>query len=123
MFGDADSTQPGGVSPSLNRFRCPGNEPLGIPDTTRRLLARPYVRFAPGRIASLHSDAQAGTMSAAGADGSGRGSCRIEVWVPGAARPVVSAIGITRIAAGPQPGGWSVTGCARGQWRIAVGRA
>src|SRR5258705_5676163 len=122
MFGDGDSTQPGGVSPSLNRFRCPGNEPLGIPETTRRILARPYVRVAPGRIASLESDPASATMSAAGGDNGRGGSCRIEVWVPGPERPFASGSGITRLRVVRQPGGWSLAGCARGQWRISVVR-
>jgi endoglycosylceramidase len=122
MFGDGDSAQPGGVSPSLNRLRCPGNEPLGIPETTKRILARPYVRFGPGRITSLQSDPATATMSAAGG-GSGRGgSCRIEAWVPGAARPALSATGIARLRAEAQLGGWSIRGCARGRWRIAATR-
>ncbi|MFL5840440.1 MAG: hypothetical protein ACJ77Z_08310, partial [Thermoleophilaceae bacterium] len=122
MFGDGDSTQPGSISPSLNRFRCPGNEPLGIPDTTRRILARPYVRLAPGRIASLQSDALTATMSAAGEDPDRAGSCRLEVWVPGAARPAARGTGITGMRAVRQRGGWSIAGCARGQWQIDVRR-
>jgi endoglycosylceramidase len=120
MFGDGDSTEPGGVSPSLNRFRCPGNEPLGIPPTTERILARPYVRSAPGRIGSLASDPAKGTLTASGSDPDPGGSCMIEAWVPGAARPAVSATGIRRLRPRRVDGGWTVRGCARGNWHIAI---
>jgi endoglycosylceramidase len=46
----------------------------------------------------------------------------LEAWVPGAARPDLRETGITRIRAVRRQGGWSITGCARGQWRIVVTR-
>jgi endoglycosylceramidase len=122
MFGDGDSTQPGGVSPSLNRFRCPGNEPLGIPEPTRRILARPYVRSAPGRIGSLESDPATATATATGT-GSGdsrASSCRLELWVPGTLAPIVTSTGVTSVRTLHTAGGSYVTGCARGAWRITV---
>jgi endoglycosylceramidase len=120
MFADGDSTQPGSVSPSLNRFRCPGNAPLGIPETTRRILARPYVRFAPGRLATLESDPVGGRLQASGRGPAAAGSCRIEAWVPGAAAPTATATGIRRLRAARVDGGWTIAGCARGQWSLAV---
>jgi endoglycosylceramidase len=127
MFGDGDSTQPGSVSPSLNRFGCPGNEPLGIPATTRALLARPYVRMAPGRIGSMASDPAAPSLDAAGAEaGAGaapsRRSCRIEAWFPGASAPStsgssgISPIRTTRLG----DAGWIVSGCAHGSWHLEL---
>src|SRR5256885_2605293 len=87
MFGNGDDTTPEPVSVSLNRFACPSRRPLGIPPTTRRLLARPFVRFAPGRLTSLQSDPDHATARITGSDASRRGSCRLELWVPGRARP------------------------------------
>jgi hypothetical protein len=120
MFGDGDSTQPGEVSPSLNRYRCPGNEPLGIPDSTRRILARPYVRFGPGRIDSLESDPARMTATAAGTDDNRAGSCRLELWVPGTGAPATVSTGVSNVRTLRTRGGWYVTGCARGGWRITV---
>jgi endoglycosylceramidase len=120
MFGDGDSTQPGSVSPSLNRFRCPGNEPLGVPETTRRILARPYVRFAPGRLATLESGPAGLRMQASGHGPAAGGSCRIEAWFPGAAAPTATGTGIRRLRATQVDGGWTIAGCARGPWSLVL---
>jgi endoglycosylceramidase len=120
MFGDGNSTEPGSVSPSLNRFRCPGNEPLGVPASTRQILSRPYVRMAPGRIGSMQSVPAKSALDASG-DGSGAGSCRLEAWFPGASRPVVTATGVRRVRASATGGGWIVNGCARGAWHLSLG--
>jgi endoglycosylceramidase len=120
MFGDGDSTEPGSVSPSLNRFRCPGNEPLGIPATTRRILARPYLRFAPGRIAGMTSDPVGPALRANGPGPSAGGSCRIEAWFPGATAPRLSTTGISGPRTVQTDGGWRVAGCARGKWTVSI---
>jgi endoglycosylceramidase len=122
MFGDGDSTEPGAISPSLNRFRCPDNAPLGIPASTRQILARPYVRAAPGRIAALESDPATRALTASGSDPDRTGSCRVEIWAPDAAsgRPRVSATGVTGVRSRASAGGWLVTGCARDSWRISL---
>jgi endoglycosylceramidase len=117
MFGDGDSTEPGSVSPSLNRFGCPGNVPLGIPASTRALLARPYVRYAPGRISSMASDPSAPALSA-----SGSGHGRLIAWFPGAAAPQVATSGLRRVRTAATDGGWVVSGTARGAWSISLRR-
>jgi endoglycosylceramidase len=121
MFGDGDSTEPGSVSPSLNRFRCPGNEPLGIPVTTRQILARPYVRFAPGRLSALASDPTGPSMTASGPGPAAAGSCRMEAWYPGAAAPAVKSAGVRRLRLVQANGGWTVLGCARSAWSLKLG--
>jgi endoglycosylceramidase len=120
MFGDGDSTQPGGVSPSLNRFRCPKQEALGIPASTRRILARPYVRFGPGRITKLESDPSTARLTAEGTDSGPAGSCRLELWVPDNGQPAPSFKGtnVSGIRVRHVDGGWVVTGCARADWAI-----
>ena len=120
MFADGDATQPGSISPSLNRFRCPQQEPIGIPPTTRRILARPYLRFAPGRIAKLASDPQTETAVASGSDPDPRGSCSLELWVPdtGAGEPTYTGSGLSRILTTATDGGYVVSACARGDWSL-----
>ena len=112
MYADGDDTTPEPVSVSLNRFACPQGRPLGIPPTTRRLLARPYVRFSPGRLTSLAAGV------AKGSDPDARGSCTVELWVPGRARPKPSGTGVRRIRAHRVRGGWDVLACARGDWTL-----
>lgn len=50
--------EPNPLSPSLNRYACesPPGRALGIPSEFERVLARPTVRSAPGRITSLSRD-------------------------------------------------------------------
>jgi endoglycosylceramidase len=116
MFSNGDDTTPEPVSVSLNRFKCPSRKPLGIPPTTRRLLDRPYVRFAPGRLTSLTSDPDHATARVTGSDPSKRGSCRLELWAPGKKRPRVRGTHLSRVHAKRVRGGWTVVACARGQW-------
>jgi endoglycosylceramidase len=119
MFSDGDDMTPEPVSVSLNRFECPSGRALGIPPTTRRILARPYVRFAPGRLASLKSDPSKRTAAVAGKDASRRGSCRLELWVPGAARPRYRGTHVKRLRVHRARGGWDVTACVHGSYKLA----
>jgi endoglycosylceramidase len=121
MYADGDDMTPEPVSVSLNRFACPSGRALGIPPTTRRLLSRAYARAAPGRLLALRSDPAMGRFDVRGADPSRAGSCTLSVWVPGARRPRLSARHVTRIRARRAPGGWLVSGCARGDYELRRG--
>ena len=123
MFADGDATEPGSVSQSLNRFRCPGNEPRGIPETTRRILARPFVRVAPGRLTALDADPAPPALRASGSDPVPAGSCRIEAWYPGGARLQATTSGISGVRITRVAGGWSLSGCARGNWNLGLAPA
>src|SRR5436190_5715172 len=119
-FSDGDATQPGSVSPSLNRFACPQQQLLGIPETTRRILARPYVRFAPGRITALDSDPATETATVAGSDPERSGSCTVELWVPdtGSGAPRYAGTNVRDVRTGSTAGGFVVRGCASGDWSL-----
>ena len=110
--------EPGAISPSLNRYACPSGTDLGIPESTRRILSRAYPRAAPGRLRSVTSDPATGAFEIRGVDRRASGSCRLEVWVPGPADPAVEAAGVDNIAVEPFAGGWLVTGCAGGSYRL-----
>jgi endoglycosylceramidase len=122
QFADGDATQPAAVSPSLNRFACPAQAPLGIPASTRRILARPYARFAPGRLASLASDPDTAGVTVTGSDPDPSGSCRLEVWVPEDAgrAPAYTASHVSGVALTKVDGGWRLTGCARREYALTV---
>ena len=123
MFSNGDDTTPEPVSVSLNRFKCPSRRPLGIPPTTRRLLARPYVRFAPGRLTSLQSDPDHATARATGSDPNTKhGSCRLELWAPGKAKPRAAGTRLRQVRARRVRGGWTVTACARGAYTLRLTR-
>ena len=113
--------EPSGVSPSLNRFRCPAQEPLGIPAAFRTILSRAYPRAAPGVITSLESDPQSGAFRVTGRDTDPRGSCRLELWAPdrGDEPPALESTGAAQVQARPYAGGWLLTACVRGAWSVA----
>jgi endoglycosylceramidase len=48
--------------------------------------------------------------------------CRLEVWIPGADRPVPASSGITGLRVRRLPGGWQISGCAGGAYRLEVSR-
>jgi endoglycosylceramidase len=111
---------PRGISPSLNRYRCPQQRLLGIPGNFRRVLSRPYPRAAPGRITALHSNPESGAFRLAGHDPRRMGSCGLRVWVPakGAGPPRFEDEGVSRRRTESVPGGWLVSGCARGDYEL-----
>ncbi len=109
----APGTKPYGVSPSLVRFACNPQRELGIPATTRRILTRPYARAAPGELRTTYAEPNEHAFNVSGRRRDGSGNCTIDVWFPGAARPVFATQGVDRARAEAVPGGWRITGCAR----------
>ncbi|MFI6601398.1 cellulase family glycosylhydrolase [Nonomuraea sp. NPDC050536] len=79
-------------------------------------LSRPYPRSAPGHLTGLTSD-QA-TLTAQG-EGTG---CGLDIWFPGATRPVVRGTGLTDVATRQTPGGWRITGCTQGAYTLTANR-
>jgi endoglycosylceramidase len=114
-------SQPGAVSPSLNRYACPEQTPLGIPETTRRVLSRPYARAAPGRLVSLDSDPASGAVRVSGRDSDPAGSCRLEVWVPddgSGMAPALAGTNVSDVTVSAVPGGWLASACASGDYEL-----
>ncbi len=112
----APGTKPYDVSPSLNRYACPGNVDLGIPATTRRILERPYPRAAPGRLTLIESNPTTRAVDVRGVAGSG--SCEIDLWTPGEEEPAFVGTNVSDIAVRPSAGGWRVSGCARDSYEL-----
>ena len=85
-------------------------------DDLLRILGRAYPRSAPGEITTLA--AQGSDILLAGrAD---KRACGLDVWVPGAARPMVHTMGVTNVELTKAPGGWSVSGCASGHYTLTT---
>jgi len=96
---------------------CADNRVLGIGADLARVLARGYVRAAPGRLSSARWDVQGRALDAAGVRA--REGVVLEAFYPG--RGSVSAVGLRRVRASRVPGGELVTGAARGgEWRLRV---
>jgi endoglycosylceramidase len=106
-----------GASGSLNPTECPSGRPLGLVTGYTDLLRRAYPRFAPGRLAALRSDWASGEWSLAGRAGDAS-SCRLEVWVP-EREPDLVAESVDALRVERRPGGFLVTGCARGDYALS----
>jgi endoglycosylceramidase len=87
------------------------------------VLSRAYPQAAPGRITHLEAGvsgtatdsatlALRGTVAAR--------TCGLRVWVPGSADPVAKPSGLTELTAEQVPGGWVLTACAEGDYRLDV---
>src|SRR5439155_25777738 len=104
--------------PSLNRYACPEQRPLGIPGTTRHILARAYARAAPGRLTALESDPETGALRIAGQTGSR--SCGLTVWLPNDfGRPRLTGTNVYGIRLRAVAGGWLAAACTRGSYAIS----
>jgi endoglycosylceramidase len=119
MIG-APGGEPGGESPSLNRFACPSQTPRGIPAPFRTILERPYPRAAPGALDALNSDPDTGAFSLSGRDADRRGSCRLEVWAParGSRPPHLNGVNARHPRATRYAGGWLISACVRGAYQL-----
>ncbi len=115
----APGRRPARISPSLVRYRCPGNVELGVPEPFATILSRPYPRAAPGRITELESDPEAVTMHLEGRAGDVSGG-RVDLWVPGqpGTRPVVTGTNISAVRVFPVDGGFRVTATATGRYTL-----
>lgn len=113
---------PDRLSPSLIRYECPSGRSLGIPAQFRRVLSRPTVRAAPGRLLSLRSDPLGIDLRASGDAGEGGRRCGLQAFVPArAGRPAVSGSGLSRVRTERVLGDWRVRACVRGEWSLGLG--
>ena len=78
------------------------------------ILSRAYPQSAPGVLTSLEADGAHFALTGS----TTTQSCGLKVWVPGAYGPTLTAEGITSLEITEVPGGWSVTGCADGDYAL-----
>ena len=117
---------PGHIAGNIRRRSCPDNRELPtLPEATGQL-RRAYARSAPGRIVVLtEGDSRltlVGERREKDAAVVPRGQCDLELWVPGAAPPVltdsagVRQVELRRVESGSTllgaSGGWLLEGCA-----------
>ncbi|GAA0940118.1 hypothetical protein GCM10009550_09270 [Actinocorallia libanotica] len=106
----------GPIGNGLNKIDCAANTALPREPVTAAEVSRAYPRAVPGELTSLRSSvrdlALTGTAS--------RGDCTVDVWVPGAETPETTAVNIADLTAKQAPGGWRVTGCASGNYRLTT---
>ncbi|MEY9848546.1 hypothetical protein ABH940_005650 [Streptacidiphilus sp. BW17] len=96
------------------------------------VLSRPYPQAAPGTLTGLSSDPDTGALtltgtapastSAASSASASSPACTLTVWYPGRTRPSTPQTqGISQLTLRQVPGGWFITGCATGSYRLSVG--
>ena len=88
------------------------------PDGFAQPLSRAYPRAFPGRLDSLASGGADLAFTATVDDPDA--NCRVDIWVPGDARPELTTTGVTDPVATQVDGGWQVTGCASGRYSVVV---
>ncbi|GIH29322.1 hypothetical protein Aph01nite_76320 [Acrocarpospora phusangensis] len=81
-------------------------------------LSRAYPRATPGRLTGLWSDARRRGLRLSGTGGGG--TCDLDVWVPGEERPSAASTGISSVAFREVPGGWRISGCPSGDYRLEL---
>jgi endoglycosylceramidase len=118
---------PDGAVPSasgnLVRVRCgdpaaPAGVVEGLVERNARVLSRPYLRAFPG-TATFRSDPATRRLVASGT--AAAGAAPVEAWVPGAARPLVTATGLTPVRRRQVPGGWLVSATpSGGGWTLTT---
>lgn len=115
-----------GIEPTgngLNNLDCATGRFLPRDAAAVQEISRAFPHAAPGIITSLRSlpggpSSRPRTFQLTGR--SSAGGCTLEVWVPGNERPAPAATGIDRIDARRVEGGWMVTGCAHGSYRLTL---
>jgi hypothetical protein len=113
---DAAATKSG----NLIGVDCATGTLLDPPPGYAQPLSRAYPRTFPGRLDSLVSAADVRDMTLSATSNRTGIACGLDIWVPGSATPNVTATGVADIATTPVSGGWRITGCATGAYRIAV---
>ncbi|MHA6763194.1 glycoside hydrolase family 5 protein [Streptacidiphilus sp. PAMC 29251] len=82
----------------------------------------PYPLFAPGGPTRTAVDAQGRlTLSGSAPKGVTGAGCTLDVWFPGTARPAVGGSGVVGVDLRKVDGGWRITGCAGGNYRLTAG--
>ncbi|MGN8551899.1 UNVERIFIED_CONTAM: glycoside hydrolase family 5 protein [Microbacterium sp. SLM126] len=103
------------LTDSLMRQDCTTGEDAAPRTDLLDILSRAYPRSAPGILTSLSAEGADVRLTGTGGDG-----CGLDVWVPGSARPDVSSSGLSGVEVTVVPGGWSVTGCADGDYELTT---
>ncbi|GAA1393322.1 hypothetical protein GCM10009662_01490 [Catellatospora coxensis] len=109
------------TSGNLAKIDCVTGAPIVPPTGFSQPLTRAYPRAFPGRLETLTADPVNGTLTFA-ATADTEANCELDIWVPGEAPVRLATQGVTGAASAQVPGGWQVTGCARGTYTVTVTR-
>ncbi|MEY9876813.1 hypothetical protein ABH931_006325 [Streptacidiphilus sp. MAP12-33] len=121
--GSPESDQHATVVGNLVGVDCATGKDVAPSAATVAVLSRAYPRSAPGTLTALTSDTISGAFSLTGATPVATAAgpaCTLDVWYPGTAKPTPTATGIARLTVRQVPGGWRITGCASGDYRLSI---
>lgn len=107
------------TSGNLMRVDCATGAAIPPPDGFAKPLTRAYPRAFPGRPDTLTSGQGGRDLHLAATAGDGA-NCAIDIWVPGDPQPRLATTGVADPLARKVPGGWQITGCARGGYTVTV---
>ena len=121
MWKQACGDPQNGIGPTGNGLMvqdCETGDDAPPRDDLLEILSRAYPQSAPGVLTSLDGGRRARSSSPAR---SSERSCGLEVWVPGDAEPELQPSRASRMSTTTAvPGGWSVTGCAEGDYTLST---
>jgi endoglycosylceramidase len=126
--GDPHSIgQPGAEPPPqlilFDYRRCPGDIDDGPVPEWESVLSRPYPRAAPGRLLSLESDGDSGTLQLTGLADAAAAGARLDLWVPDRnAAPSVTGAGFSDLSMTKVPGGFRILAKVSGSYAVTVDR-
>ncbi|WP_165845512.1 cellulase family glycosylhydrolase [Streptacidiphilus pinicola] len=122
--GSPESDQQARVVGNLVAVDCATGKDIPPTAATTAVLARPYPRAVPGALTSLTSDPTTKALALTGdapvATVTGP-ACTLDVWYPGATQPKPDTTGVSGLTVRRTAGGWRVTGCASGRYRLSIG--
>ncbi|MQY06473.1 cellulase family glycosylhydrolase [Actinomadura macrotermitis] len=107
----------GPIGGGFNSVECATGKDLPRDPVAAEELSRAYPRAVPGSLTSLSTPSARRLLLAGTA---GKGDCTVDVWVPGDTRPTLTGGGVTALTARKTPGGWRVSGCAAGRYRLTI---
>ena len=115
---------PGSSAGNVWRADCPGNTPDRIDPVAKKILQRPYLRLAPGRVGQFALTPDTLTFSGTLNHQQPGNACDLQLWIPGTQRPQarviegIASISWQRVGSGSpamgHSGGWILRGCATG---------
>jgi hypothetical protein len=118
--GSPETDPDASTSGNLVAVDCATGDLLAPPPGFLRPLTSAYPRAFPGQLATLTSDPNRVDLNLVATVESDRTSCTLEIWAPGDEPPRLKTTGVEHAATTKVPGGWHITGCARGRYTISV---
>jgi hypothetical protein len=108
------------TSGNLVAVDCATGELLAPPAGFARPLTSAYPRAFPGRLDTLTSDLDRRGLTFVATVETDGTNCTLDVWVPGDGPPHLVTTGVDNAATTKVPGGWKITGYARGRYTVSV---